>query len=200
MFSVGCLSHFHKVAFAAACCEKLIPNYNAFCRIENWGNPIVPRKALDEVWQILHGKPVNQIKIARLKADCGSEDVCPDLDKNYDFYYCWEAQEALMALDNTLQACIEPSASLVSYVAKNARDTVEIWITGKDESVKIIWQGDDEEKLKEAISNHSLAVREIAKQEEDLQRLQEIKILEPDFLKWLKNSFENYGRSNINLK
>jgi acylphosphatase len=64
----------------------------------------------------------------------------------------------------------------VSYVAKNARDTVEIWITGKDESVKIIWQGDDEEKLKEAISNHSLAVREIAKQEEDLQRLQEIKI------------------------
>lgn len=148
----------------------------------------------------MHGKPVNQIKIARLKADCSSEDVCPDLDNPYDFYYCWEAQEALMAIDNTLQSCIEPTASLVSYVAKNDRDTVEIWITAKDESVKIIWQGDDEEKLKEAISNHSLAVREIAKQEEDLRRLQEIKILEPDFLKWLKNSFKNYGRSNINLK
>lgn len=43
----------HRVAFAASCCERLLPNYNAFYFLENWGDPSVLRTALNEVWQIL---------------------------------------------------------------------------------------------------------------------------------------------------
>ena len=46
----------HRVAFAAACCERMLPNYSAFCRMYDLGNPSVLRNALDEVWEILQGK------------------------------------------------------------------------------------------------------------------------------------------------
>ena len=47
------LPHLHRVAFATSICERMLPIYNAFCRMENWGDPSVLRKALDEIWQIL---------------------------------------------------------------------------------------------------------------------------------------------------
>ena len=49
----------YRIAFAASCCERLLPNYNAFSCMENLGDPSVLRNALNEVWQILQGKPVD---------------------------------------------------------------------------------------------------------------------------------------------
>jgi hypothetical protein len=28
----------HRVAFAAACCERMVPNYSAFYRMYDWGD------------------------------------------------------------------------------------------------------------------------------------------------------------------
>ncbi len=68
----------HQVAFAASCCERLLPNYNVFSRLESWGNPSVLRTSLDEVWQILQGKQVDAATIRQLVEDCA--DVIPDSD------------------------------------------------------------------------------------------------------------------------
>ena len=87
------LPPFHQVAFAAACCERLLPNYNAFCRQVDWGDPSVPRNALDEVWQILAGKRVDATKIEQLIEACGDEHIFPD-DLDFGGQYCMEAQEA----------------------------------------------------------------------------------------------------------
>ncbi|HAG81307.1 MAG TPA: hypothetical protein DCL61_09060, partial [Cyanobacteria bacterium UBA12227] len=61
------LSPIHRVAFAAACCERMLPNYNTFCRQVDWGDPSVPRKALDEVWQILQGKPASAVRVEQFR-------------------------------------------------------------------------------------------------------------------------------------
>lgn len=58
----------HRIAFAAACCERLLPNYNAFAREESWGAPFIFRNALNEIWQILQGKPVDVATIQQLLA------------------------------------------------------------------------------------------------------------------------------------
>ncbi|MEZ2250369.1 DUF416 family protein [Microcoleus sp.] len=103
------LPDIHRIAFAAACCERVLPNYSAFCRMVNWGNPGVPRAAIGEVWQILQGKPVDAERINQLREDCGREDVFPDtLDFGDD---CLEPQEALIAIRGTLVACIELALS-----------------------------------------------------------------------------------------
>ena len=48
-------------------------------------------------------------------------------------------------------------------------------------------------------TNHPLLIREIAKQNEDLQRLQETQTLDREFLEWLRTSFDNDGKSNVDL-
>jgi hypothetical protein len=191
------LPPFHQVAFAASCCERLLPNYNAFCRQVDWGDPSVPRNAIDEVWQILQGKPVDIARVNQLRENCGKEDIFPDdLDFGDD---CLEAQEALMAIRATLQACIEPTVERIVKVAESTRYTIETHIPYRDDTFNITWEKDGSEKFKEAIASHPFAVREMDKEAEDLQQLKETKILDRDFLERLRTSFDNDGKSLIDL-
>jgi uncharacterized protein len=191
------LPELHRVAFAAACCERLLPNYNAFCKIFNWGVPEVPRVALDEVWQILQGKLVDPVKVNQLREDCGREDVFPDCLEFGDDSL--EPQEALVALRATLTACLDPTVENIVYTVKSARHTIEAYIPYKDTSFNITWEKDGEEQFCSAIASHPFAVREMAKEAEDLQRLKETETLERDFLEWLRTSFNNDGKSSIDL-
>ena len=187
----------HQVAFAAACCERMLPNYNAFCRQVDWGDPHVPRNALDEVWQILAGKPVDATRIEQLIEDCGREDIFPgDLDFGDD---CLESQEALQSIIYTLAACLDSTTQRIVKVAKSTRYTIETHIPYRDDTFDVTWEKDGEETFCEAIANHPLAVREMAKETEDLRRLKETEILDKDFLEWLRTSFDNDGKSLIDL-
>ncbi len=58
-------------------------------------------------------------------------------------------------------------------------------------------QEDELEVIAPMIANHPLAVRELAKENEDLQRLKEAKTLDCELLKWLRTSFNNDGKSII---
>lgn len=192
------LSPLHQVAFAASICERMLPNYNAFSRMENWGNPSVPRKALDEIWQLLQGKPADVAKVRQLREDCGREDVFPEEDDFVDSYYVFEAQEALFALRATLLAYLDSNLQNIIQVVKCARfNTIESFIIARDKSFQANPHEDELEVIAEAIARHPLAVREMAKENEDLQRLKEIETLEPSFLEWLRTSFDTDGKSII---
>lgn len=186
----------HRLAFAASICERLLPNYNAFSRMENYGDPSVLRKALDEVWQILEGKPVDTERIQQFYN--GLDIICPDSDDYYDSYYTFEAQEALFAIRSTLRASIHLEIKNVLYVVEIARfDTIELFIKARDESFNSKQYNSDEEV--EAIANHPFAVRELKKENEDLQRLKETETLDKNFLEWLRTSFNNGGKSVIDV-
>ena len=184
------LTQFHKIAFAASCCERMIPNYNAFSRMYNWGNPNVARTALDEVWQILEGKPIDPAKIEQLIEACGDEHIFPD-DLDFGGQYCMEAQEALQSIIYTLCEFIKPTLMDIVKIAKSARTTIEAHIDS------VFKPGQN--KSENDIAFHPLAVREMAKEAEDLQRLKETEILDRDFLEWLRTSFDNDGKSLIDL-
>lgn len=191
------LPELHRVAFAAACCERMLPNYNAFCQRVNWGNPAVPRAAINEVWQILQGKPVDAEKVNQLREDCARKDVFPDyLDFGDDSL---EPEEALVAIRATMTACLNPTVENIVHIVKSARHTIEAYIPYKDTSFNITWEKDGEEQFCSAIASHPFAVREIAKEVEDLQKLKETEILDNDFLEWLRISFNNDGKSLIDL-
>ena len=188
----------HRVAFAAACCERLLPTYNAFCRRENLGNLVLVRKALDEVWQVLQGKSVDAARIRQLKDEIDSEDVFPDLEKLDELSctkYSTEAEDAIIAISMTLRACLEPSSELVCHVGSYTYGTVELFICDTDESVVAMRHDADREI--DALANHPLLLRELAKQSEDLQRLQQTPTLDRELLEWLRTSFDNDGKSNI---
>lgn len=192
------LPHLHRVAFAAAICERMLPNYNAFSHMENWGDPFVPRKALDEIWQILQGEPAEVTKVHQLRQECGCEGVFPDSDEFCDSYYLFEAQETLFAIRATLLAFLDSDLQNIIQVVKCARfNTIESFIYARDKSFQASPNKDELEVVALAIANHPLAVRELAKENEDLQRLKEAKTLDYDLLEWLRTSFNNDGKSII---
>ena len=183
----------HRIAFAASCCERLLPNYNAFSRLENWGDPFVLRTALDEVWQILQGKPVDAAFIRKLIEDC--EGVIPDSD-DFGGLSDMLAQEAAIAICNSLEACLDPTPQQIIKVVNCVTNTIDAFL---DESFNISESKVGLKSTEEAISSHPMAVREMAKQSEDLQRLKQAEKLDRDFLEWLRTSFDNDGKSLIDL-
>jgi uncharacterized protein len=188
----------HQLAFAAACCERLLPNYNYLCKKYNWGNPGILRAALDQVWGILQGEEIDKATVKQLIDDCGQDNTYPN-DLDFGGIYCYEAQESLEAICKTLEACIQPDTQLIVRVAKCARNIIEAYVPDGDITFNVTWEKDGKEKFMEAITSHPFAVREIAKETEDLQKLKETQDLNMNFLDWLRTSFNNYGKSLIDL-
>ncbi|MBC6472901.1 MAG: DUF416 family protein [Hormoscilla sp. GM102CHS1] len=81
-----------------------------------------------------------------------------------------EAQDAVIAISITLQSCLEPE-----YTSA----TVEIFLTNAEEYAEI---RNDAEKQINMLANHPLLSKELAKQSEDLQRLQSTQTLDSEFL------------------
>jgi uncharacterized protein YjaG (DUF416 family) len=190
------LPSFHRVAFAASCCERMFPYYKAFSRMYNWGNPSIPGVALDQVWKILQGKDVDEAIINQLIEDCGQEDIYPN-DLDFSGKYCYEAQETLEAICKTLEVLLKDDSELILMVVKHARNAIEAHVSVEYENLKLSENG--REKFRNAIANHPFAVREIAKETEDLQRLKAAQILDRDVLEWLRASSKKDGKNLIDL-
>jgi uncharacterized protein len=189
---------FYQIAFAAACCERMLPNYNYFFRLENFGNPEIPRAALDEIWQhLIEEKTIEPDRVEQLIEDCGNEDIFPDsLDYGAT---CNEALETLQALIYTIDSFREPSIDQIIKVAQHARNIIEAYVPDSGEPYNVTWEKDGEEKYCRTIASHPFAVRELAKESEDLQRLKQAQTLDRDLLEWLRTSFNNDGKSLIDL-
>ena len=157
----------------------------------------VPREVLDEIWQILKGKGTETAKVIQIQEELTK--VIPDGDDFGGCEYCYEAQEALLAINATLEAYLYSNLERIVSVSKAARSTIDIFIQHED-PLNVSIKKDGWEKVKEALASHPLAVREMAKQTEDLQRLKEIKTLDKDFLEWLRTSYDNDGKSLIDIK
>lgn len=192
------MSPFHRVAFAASCCERLLPNYYVFAREEGQGNPLILRDALDEVWQILQGKAFERETIELLIRNCQAA-IVPSEDV-FESRYCAESQLAVVAILNTLKACLnEENIEAITKVIKVVGDTLFGFLDIEKEITEPDWLQKTGEVQIEEISNHPFTLREIAKQNEDLQRLKEVETLDRDFLEWLRTSFDNGSRSLIDL-
>ncbi|MEH2206379.1 MAG: DUF416 family protein [Nostoc sp.] len=186
----------HRVAFAAACCERLYPHYDIYLRAareDDWDGEDLFRVALDEIWEFLAGKKIDASRFRKLYSDC--DESYPD----YENVDTPEAQTAAGAILNTLELCLDPSVQHTISVAKEIDETLFMYID-------YLYQSEDEysadishKELLEIVANHPFTVREMAKQSEDLRRLRETPTLTPEFLQWLRTSSENGGKSLLDL-
>ncbi|RCJ20519.1 hypothetical protein A6770_31380 [Nostoc minutum NIES-26] len=188
----------HRVAFAAACCERLYPHYDILLRTireDDWDGEDLFRVALDEIWQFLAGKKIDVARFRQLYSDC--DQSYPSEYENVDTP---EAQRAADAILNTLELCIDRTTQQTISVAKEIDETLFMYIDylrceSEDEYLEDI----SHEELLETVANHPFTVREMAKQSEDLQRLRETPTLTAEFLQWLRTSSENGGKSLLDL-
>ncbi|MBZ8180548.1 YjaG family protein [Oscillatoria salina IIICB1] len=192
------LSPLHRIAFAASCCERLLPNCYIFTREEGQGNPSPLRTALDEVWHILEGKVTKKETIQLLLTDC--EKAIVPSDYVLESRYSAESHLAIVAISKTLKACLSKNnVEDIFKVIEVVGDTIFGFLDIDKEITDPDWLQKSWEEEIEEISNHPFTLREIAKQNEDLQKLKEAETLEPKLLEWLRTTSYNNDKSLIDL-
>ncbi|MDB9514035.1 DUF416 family protein [Kamptonema animale CS-326] len=188
----------HRIAFAASICERMLPNYYAFAREEGEGNPSILRTSLDEVWQILQGKAV-EVEIIKLLIRNCQEAIVPG-DYVLESRYSAESHLAVVAISSTLKACLDSdNIEAIIKVVKVVGDTIFGFLDIEKEITEQDWLQKSWKVQVEEISKHPFTLREIAKEKEDIQRLKEVETLDREFLESLRTSFNNGGRSLIDL-
>lgn len=114
-----------RTAFAALCCERLLPTYQAFQVVERAGstNPLI--EALDAIWASIGGATLSREAVAQLQAAC--ERVAPDTEE-YTSLYAELALITVSAVCLTLQTILDQQSATAAEVAERALAAVEAYL------------------------------------------------------------------------
>jgi uncharacterized protein YjaG (DUF416 family) len=173
------LSVLHRVAFCASCCQRMLPNYEKFHRMEEWGNPNVLKTGLAEVWAFLAGQRMATSHLEALARDCAN--AAPDTER-FSSLYTSSGLDAASSIVETLRCSVDGEPARAVQVATSARDSVDMYI----QMTKDLDSSGP--AMEEAIANDPLMRREIEKQQADLAGLRGIQELTPEFLARLRQS------------
>lgn len=152
----------HQIAFAASCCERLLPNYYAFAYLEKWGDVSILREALDEIWRYVEVGNVDTVRFEHLLHLC--IDQVPDTE-SFSGQWTSAALDASASIYETLHCCIDENVEHVVTIASLARDTVDMYIQMRD---SLDYSNPTFEKT---ISDDPLMVEELEAQYNDLKYL-----------------------------
>ena len=109
----------HRLAFAASCCERLLPLYGSFSREEDWGYPDLLRDALDGVWQLVKGARLSEERIRRWRRGCRT--ITPDPGR-FPSPEAAEAARAVEAVSATLECAVTGDAATAARVVEGMVD------------------------------------------------------------------------------
>ena len=188
--ALGTLPRLQQLVFGACVCERLILNYAAFSRENDWGNQAVLRAALDWLWALAGGADLPTKEAAKLASDCEAE--APDLD-DFDSADAAFAQEACFAICSVLDFLNTADSQSIAQSAQFAVDTVDLYIQELED------MDSDNPGIEEQILQHPLMQRELAAQKLDLQLLQEASTIPTRLVDQFRARASQSGKSNIGL-
>ncbi|MFS7384457.1 YjaG family protein [Rahnella inusitata] len=135
------LESWQHVTFMASLCERMYPNYEAFCLETGFGEPQVYRRILDLIWETL------VVKDAKVNFDSQLEkleEAVPSSD-DYDLYGVYPAIDACIALGELIHSRLSGEtlshAVAVSETSIRTVAMLEMTQAGKemtDEELKVI--------------------------------------------------------------
>ena len=170
------LSNKQQAAFAALTCEKLLPQYQAFCQAADWGSPAVFVSGIELLYDVaLYGFPQPQAAAVRAKLALAtpalgefSADATP-----YALDACSALEQALLFLEDKQEIHL-------SYCATAATDTVEMFV---QEQLAL---DPDHRDSSKRIATHPLMQTELARQARVMEALLRIELLSPPEIRALR--------------
>lgn len=179
-----------QLVFGALCCERLLPNYEAFQLETGWGNYCTIRNALNFVWETLNSDTINPREVKYVLDSC--EALVPHSD-NFTSIYVTSAQDACFAV-----------CSLLDFITADNVDRIVDVVTLAIESVDLFVQETEgmdpnDSELEQKILCHSLMQRELAQQDRELRAVEHIVSNDMHSFVSLKGLWVNDGKSNLDL-
>ncbi|GAC29951.1 YjaG family protein [Brumicola pallidula] len=112
------------VAFSAALLQRMLPNYELFCDVSEFGDKELAAKLVDLIWEWLNASKAKiniAVQLEKL------EEVTPDVE-NFDNFGVYPALDFCMALTATLQLMSDEEPGGAVIVAKLSQGGVEAYL------------------------------------------------------------------------
>lgn len=173
----------HRIAFAASCCERLLPNYRAFAVMEHWGDPNLLEQALDEVWKFLEEDSLSEGHVRELIH--AGEAVIPDTE-DFTSLFAGAALNAASAVLYTLECCLDGDPERAALVGRLAINTIEAYLHIVNDPDTEVHAADS--ALDEWIQQAPMMTAEVEKQRQDVELLKYQTGLDSDLLHSLRRA------------
>lgn len=150
-----------RVAFAALCAERQLPNYIQFSERSGWGNPNVLKDALESIWQDIQGQSHSKAEFETLLEQCMT--LIPTEDTEGDTA---NAEDAAASVAYTIRSRLADDPQEAAWAAQCAYNALWHLLMSQIESTSI------EPEHVRFVRSHSLVQAELRRQQADLQELQ----------------------------
>jgi uncharacterized protein YjaG (DUF416 family) len=178
-----------RLAFAASCCERMIPNFDAFVLTEGVGDAIACHQALDAAWCWLSGKRIAAGEIQNLRHRCQGAISDPE---RFGSLWCGLATNAVSAIMDALDCCVNGLPQSAANTGILADDSVYEYISRVDEPLTSSQVQERGTGFDVWIMEHPLKKQELQKQEADIELLASC-LLTPESVQRLRRSARNFG-------
>lgn len=183
------LSPERRLAFAASCCERMIPNIDAFILVDGLEDTKACQQALNAVWKWVLGENISQEDIGYLKKSCQESISDPE---NFDSIWCGLATNAVSAVMDALDCCLNGSPQSAANTGILADDSIYEYISRVDNPLGGSQIQEPDGFFDKWVVEHPLTKQELQKQEADLELLA-LNPLTPIFIRDLRRSAQNFG-------
>lgn len=178
-----------KKLFAIALCQRMLPNYQLFSEVCEFGEPVVLNTVLELLWQSQYDNKLKfntDVHLQRL------EDNTPD-PANFEAYGVYPAMDAVVALSTLLNAIQDKIEEDIINISKLSSSTVANYI----EAISDVDLVDD--ALDDFIFTHEVMEEEKALQNALLEIIEENPKITAELVKGLRKDIIEAGVSNIGI-
>jgi uncharacterized protein YjaG (DUF416 family) len=152
-----------RVAFAALCAERQLPNYIQFSERSGWGNPTVLKDALESIWRDVQGQPLTKAELETILERCEPFIPTGEEDTKEETAY---AEDAATSLAYTIEARLTDDPQKAAWAARRAFNAVYDSIMSEIDSTTIT------REHQEFVRSHPLVQAKLRRQQADLKELQ----------------------------
>ncbi|RUO45512.1 YjaG family protein [Idiomarina aquatica] len=181
----------HQVVLALYLCERMVPNYEFFCHITQFGDAKPLRGALNACWD--HVAQPKQVKVNFGRWQEKVDEVTPS-EHGHDMLGVYPAMDACTAISILLQGLLDKNAGNLLDVAKVSQASV----------VKFIELNDAEQvpadELQQHVDEHELYQYEIAMQQAMVSFLESQPAVSAALIKQVRQMVIDEGVSNLGLQ
>jgi len=155
-----------RVAFAAACAERQIPNYFRFSKAAGHGNLNILIGALNCLWDELQGKPAPETQLQQQLDSCMS--LLPDPEQDSLGGLAYYAEDAVSSAAYAIRTRLRSDIQQAVWAARRAYNALDEFVGAKTHNVR------SDQEREERIRLHSLVQAELRRQQADLVQLRKI--------------------------
>jgi uncharacterized protein YjaG (DUF416 family) len=178
-----------KQLFALALCQRMLPNYQLFSEVCEFGEPQVLSTALELLWQSQYDKKIKfniDVHLQRL------DENTPD-PSNFEAYGAYPAMDAAVAIATLMSAINSKIEEDITNISKLSSSTVAHYIEAiSDESLM-------DEELDEFVFSHPVMEQEKELQGMLLDIIEANPDIDSELVKGLRKDIIDAGVSNIGI-